>query len=157
MPTCGTRYVFCSDINGTIELGGRPTVDLLNLLLDAAEDGHEVFFATHGLEQNNLRKLQGFCHEIGRSLPDDVPVLSKFDVPVLYSGRVIDVAFDNEDFNYLPNRTAGLQVTVSAYSGPDLPYDYIREKFQIPRLAAGPDTNPTADVPAGLSGGPAAF
>lgn len=157
-----TRLVFTFDIQGTLEhpptlshMAPRPNADIFHFMLDAATTGHQVFIVTSGFVDKAEPRMAAYAAQLGRSL-GDVKVISKFDLANY--ARSVDVAFDDQKFDYLPALTATLhEVAIDKDGNPDLPLSYLREKFGIAELHAQPTvaTPPAPDT--GPFTGPVVF
>ncbi|GEM_PF-1979878 len=129
-PKCGILYTITSDIGGTIySADGTLNRDLVNFLCDAAEDGHDVMLVSGAHLDSAQAIFAAACHEIGRQVPGNISVHSKYDI----QGMEADIAFDNEDFNYLDNKKAFLfTVMVDLFGTPDVPIEEIRKTLCLP-------------------------
>ncbi|HNQ92752.1 MAG TPA: hypothetical protein PKI93_07470 [Alphaproteobacteria bacterium] len=120
----GITYTIVSDYGGTIALGnGSLNMPLIHFLLDAAENGHTVYIATHGRVDPLEDSLEMACIKTKRKLPDNIKCVHKFDISKLD----VDIAFDNEDFLYLKDGGASISnVKVDIWGNPSVPYEKLR-------------------------------
>lgn len=129
------NLVITSDVGGTIV---KPDLQynwqLLTYLFDAAENGHEVIVCTIGNLQSVEDVLTMAEMKLNRDCPPNLSVMSKWDM----KGRDIeaDIAFDDQDFTYLP-KPPGVYGVIMAMDGtPSTPWAKLRALAGLPEAAA---------------------
>lgn len=129
-PSCIHRYTITSDIGGTIETAELNfNLDLVNFLCDAAEDSNIVILVTGGSLDLGWNIFKAACAEAGRAIPETITIQNKSD----FANMEADIAFDDENFDYLKNQCARLySVTINLFGDPDIPFEEIRKILDLP-------------------------
>lgn len=146
-PACGLAYTIVSDIQGTIyslDAHCTPNQELIKLLFDAANDGHNVILATNGYLESAEATLQAVCADLNLEIPKSLLLKSKFDIGDEYA----DIVFDNERVDYLKHLDdVTHMVKIDIFGEPSVPFAQIRSLLQLnEKQDVAPQTAPSGKI-----------
>ncbi len=130
-----------SDVGGTIvKPNMQYNIPLLTYLFDAAEKGHDVIICSMGNMESVEDSIMIAERVLKRACPPSIRLMNKWQLRT--ENIVPDIAFDDLDFGYLPDRPTVYSVTMDKEGEPSVPWAKLRA------IAGLKDNNDPAPAPA---------